>query len=96
MNITGTDVCKRASDIMIIDDSLTTVISAVSWGRNVFDNVQSILQHHFIVRFSALVTVIVISLTIGETPLHVIQIIWIIIIIEPLAAFALAIEMPNP
>ena len=96
MNITGTDVCKRASDIMIVDDSLMTVISAVAWGRNVYDNVQSVLQHHFIIRFNALVTVIVISLTIGQTPLHVIQIIWINIIIEPLAAFALAIEMPNP
>ena len=44
MGITGTQVCKAAADIIIIDDSFTAVVKACSWGRNVFDNIQRFLQ----------------------------------------------------
>ena len=44
MNLTGTDVCKKACDILIMDDSFNSVVSAASWGRNVFDNIQRFLQ----------------------------------------------------
>ena len=39
MGITGTQVCKAAADIIIMDDSFTSVVKACEWGRNVFDNI---------------------------------------------------------
>ena len=44
MGVTGTQVCKAAADIIIQDDSFTSVVKACSWGRNVFDNIQRFLQ----------------------------------------------------
>lgn len=44
MGITGTQVCKAAADIIIMDDSFTSVVKACEWGRNVFDNIQRFLQ----------------------------------------------------
>ena len=72
MNLTGTDVCKKACDILIMDDSFNSVVSAASWGRNVFDNIQRFLQFQLTVNVNALFTVLISSLTTGETPLHAI------------------------
>lgn len=44
MNITGTDVCRKACDILIMDDSFSSVVIAAEWGRNVFDNIRRFLQ----------------------------------------------------
>ena len=40
MGVTGTDVCKAAADIIIMDDSFTSVVKACSWGRNIYDNIK--------------------------------------------------------
>jgi len=43
MGKTGTDVCKEAADILIMDDSFTSIVKACMWGRNVYDNIQRFL-----------------------------------------------------
>lgn len=96
MNLTGTDVCKKACDILIMDDSFNSVVSAASWGRNVFDNIQRFLQFQLTVNVNALFTVLISSLTTGETPLHAIQLLWVNLIMDSLAALALATEQPKP
>ena len=65
MKITGTDVCRKACDILIMDDSFSSVVSAASWGRNVFDNIQRFLQFQLTVNVNALFTVLISSLTTG-------------------------------
>ena len=96
MKITGTDVCRKACDILIMDDSFSSVVSAASWGRNVFDNIQRFLQFQLTVNVNALFTVLISSLTTGETPLHAIQLLWVNLIMDSLAALALATEKPKP
>lgn len=96
MKITGTDVCRKACDILIMDDSFNSVVSAASWGRNVFDNIQRFLQFQLTVNVNALFTVLISSLTVGETPLHAIQLLWVNLIMDSLAALALATEKPKP
>lgn len=44
MNITGTDVAKSASDIVLLDDNFSSIIVALKYGRNVYDNVRKFLQ----------------------------------------------------
>ena len=96
MFITGTDVCKKACDIMIMDDSFTSVVSAAEWGRNVFDNIRRFLQFQLTVNVNACFTVLISSLTTGETPLHAIQLLWVNLIMDSLAALALATDKPKP
>lgn len=44
MNITGTDIAKGASDIVLLDDNFKSIIVALRYGRNVYDNVRKFLQ----------------------------------------------------
>jgi Ca2+ transporting ATPase len=44
MGITGTDVAKGACDIILLDDNFTSILTALRYGRNVFDNVRKFLQ----------------------------------------------------
>jgi P-type Ca2+ transporter type 2B len=43
MGITGTDVAKTAADIIILDDSFASIVSACKWGRNIYDNIRRFL-----------------------------------------------------
>jgi len=44
MNIVGTDIAKAASDIILLDDNFTSIITAVKWGRNIYDCIRKFLQ----------------------------------------------------
>ncbi|PJF32898.1 MAG: magnesium-transporting ATPase, partial [Phototrophicales bacterium] len=44
MGISGTDIAKEASDIVILDDNFASIVNAVKWGRNVYDNIRKFLQ----------------------------------------------------
>ena len=44
MGITGTDVAQHAADIVILDDSFASIVSACMWGRNIYDNIRRFLQ----------------------------------------------------
>jgi len=44
MGITGTEVAKEASDIVLLDDNFSSIITAIKWGRNIFTNVRKFLQ----------------------------------------------------
>jgi len=43
MGITGTEVAKEASDIILLDDNFASIITAVKWGRNIYENVRKFL-----------------------------------------------------
>lgn len=44
MGIAGTEVAREAADIILLDDNFNSIISAVSWGRNIYDSVKKFLQ----------------------------------------------------
>lgn len=44
MGMTGTDVAKHAADIIVLDDNFASIVKAVMWGRNVYDNIRKFLQ----------------------------------------------------
>jgi len=44
MGITGTEVAKEASDIILLDDNFASIVTAVKWGRNIYCNVRKFLQ----------------------------------------------------
>ena len=95
MGKTGTDVCKEAADILIIDDNFTSIVKACMWGRNVFDNIQRFLQFQLTVNVCALITTFIGSCITKQTPLQPIQLLWVNLIMDSLAALALATEKPQ-
>jgi P-type E1-E2 ATPase len=55
MGIEGTDVAKRASDIVILDDNFASIVSAVMWGRNVKQSIRKFLQFQLTVNIVGLI-----------------------------------------
>lgn len=44
MNLAGTEVAKEASDILMVDDNFACIVTAVKWGRNIYDNIRKFVQ----------------------------------------------------
>lgn len=96
MGIAGTEVAKEAADIVILDDNFSSIVKAVLWGRSVFNNIRKFLQFQLTVNVVALVIAFVAAIVGGETPLNVLQLLWVNLIMDTLAALALATENPTP
>lgn len=96
MGITGTSVCKAAADIIIEDDSFTSVVKACLWGRNIFDNIKRFLQFQLTVNMNALLFTVLGAILLKESPLQAIQLLWVNMIMDSLASLALATELPKP
>jgi P-type Ca2+ transporter type 2C len=67
MGLSGTDVAKKASDIIIMDDRFSSIVKAVLWGRSVFDNIRKFLQFQLTVNVVAL-TMTFLAAVVGYQP----------------------------
>ncbi len=90
------EIAKDASDIILMDDNFSSSVSSVMWGRNIFQNIRKFLQFQLTVNVSCLSIVLLCCLIFGESPFSVIQLLWINLIMDTLAALALATEPPHP
>jgi Ca2+-transporting ATPase len=97
MGIAGTEVAKEASQIILMDDNFASIVKAVMWGRNVFDSIRKFLQFQLTVNVVAVSVAIIGSVTSskGESPLKPVQLLWVNLIMDTLAALALATEEPT-
>jgi len=96
MGISGTDVAKEASDIIITDDNFSSIVSAVLWGRNVYDSISKFLQFQLTVNIVAIIIAFVGACVTNVSPLKSVQMLWVNLIMDSLAALALATESPDP
>ncbi|CBK24619.2 uncharacterized protein [Blastocystis hominis] len=96
MGITGTSVAKDASDIVLMDDNFISIVKAVMWGRNVYDSIRKFLQFQLTVSFVACVVSFVSAVFLEESPLSPVQVLWINLVMDTMAALALATEAPTP
>jgi Ca2+-transporting ATPase len=106
MGLSGTQIAKEASDIVITDDNFSSIVKAVLWGRSIFENIRKFLTFQLTVNIVALVITIIASLTsflikpAGSTkdrmdpPLTAVQLLWVNLIMDTFAALALATEPP--
>ena len=93
----GTSVAKESSDIIILNDSFSTVVKAVEWGRSIYHNIQRFIFFQLTVNVAALLTAIAGPLLLNEEfPLTIMQVLWINLIMDTLAAIALASEPSDP
>eukprot|EP00727_Mastigamoeba_balamuthi_P001079 m51a1_g10969 putative p-type atpase (1014) ;mRNA; f:262400-266204 len=98
MGITGTEVSKEASDIILMDDNFNSIVKAVSWGRNVYDSIRKFLQFQMTVNLVAVLLAFIGAVTNshGEAPLKPVQLLWVNLIMDTMAALALATDEPTP
>lgn len=95
MGISGTDVAKEASDIILTDDNFTSIVKAVMWGRNVYDSIAKFLQFQLTVNVVAVLVAFFGACAINDSPLKAIQMLWVNLIMDTLASLALATELPS-
>ncbi|XP_056000325.1 plasma membrane calcium-transporting ATPase 2-like isoform X5 [Ostrea edulis] len=95
MGISGTDVAKEASDIILTDDNFTSIVKAVMWGRNVYDSIAKFLQFQLTVNCVAVMVAFFGACIINDSPLKAIQMLWVNLIMDTLASLALATELPS-
>jgi Ca2+-transporting ATPase len=96
MGVTGTDVTKEASDMVLVDDNFASIVAAVEEGRGIFDNIQKFIQYLLASNFSEIAFVFTAALLGWPVPLTTIQILWINLVTDSLPALALGVEPPEP
>lgn len=91
----GTELAKMASDIVILDDNFNSIVSALKWGRCVYDNVRGFLQFQLTVNMAAMIIAFIGSCVLHSSPLKTIQLLWVNLIMDSLGALALATRGPS-
>ena len=92
----GCEIAKDAADMVLMDDNFSSAMSAVLWGRNIFNNIRKFLQYQITVNLAVLAIIFVNAAIYGDSPFPVIQLLWINMLMDTLAALALATEPPPP
>jgi Ca2+ transporting ATPase len=95
----GQDGCSAAkdhADVILMDDNFETVITAIRYGRNIQDNVRKFIQFQMTVNVSCMIFVLSTALILGHSPFSVMQLLWINLIMDVLAAIAFSTENPHP
>uniref|UniRef100_L2G238 Calcium-transporting ATPase n=1 Tax=Colletotrichum fructicola (strain Nara gc5) TaxID=1213859 RepID=L2G238_COLFN len=97
MGVSGTEVAKEASSIILMDDNFTSIITALKWGRAVNDAVQKFLQFQITVNITAVLLAFVTAAYDAEMKpvLTAVQLLWVNLIMDTFAALALATDPPT-
>jgi Ca2+-transporting ATPase len=104
MGIAGTEVAKEASSIILMDDNFASIVKAIMWGRSVNDAVKKFLQFQLTVNITAVLLTFVSAILSavsgshtgsGESVLTPVQLLWVNLIMDTLAALALATDPPT-
>lgn len=92
MGITGTDVAKGASDMILTDDNFTTIVNAIEEGRNIYNNIKKAVIFLLSCNLGEVITIFASILFFWPVPLMPTQILWINLITDSLPAIALGID----
>ena len=92
MGVTGTDVAKDAADMILLDDSFTTIAYAIKEGRRVYRNIQKVIQFLLVGNIAEILTLFVATLLNWEAPLLAVHILWVNLATATLPALALGVD----
>ena len=92
MGITGTDVSKQASDIVLLDDSFSTIVRAIKWGRGIYQNIQRCIRFQLTVNVSSIIVVLASIFAGLPAPFSALEFLWINLIMDGPPAITLGLE----
>lgn len=92
MGITGTDVAKEAADMVLLDDSFTTIAYAIKEGRRVYRNIQKVIQFLLVGNIAEILTLFIATVFNWEAPLLAVHILWVNLATATLPALALGVD----
>ena len=95
MGITGTDAARKASDIVILDDAFSSIVTGVMWGRSLYQNIQRFILFQLTINVVACGVALLGPFIGVKLPLTVTQMLWVNLIMDTFAALALATEQPH-
>uniref|UniRef100_A0AAY4A7A7 Calcium-transporting ATPase n=1 Tax=Denticeps clupeoides TaxID=299321 RepID=A0AAY4A7A7_9TELE len=92
MGQTGTDVCKEAADMILVDDDFRTIMSAIEEGKGIYNNIKNFVCFQLSTSIAALTLISLATLMNFPNPLNAMQILWINIIMDGPPAQSLGVE----
>jgi Ca2+-transporting ATPase len=97
MGITGTDVSKEASDMILLDDNFATIVAATEEGRVVYSNIRKFIKYILGSNIGEVITIAAAPfLGLPDVPLTPLQILWMNLVTDGVPALALAVEPAEP
>ncbi len=95
MGITGTDVTREASDMVLTDDNFASIVRAVEEGRGIFDNIRKFIHYLLASNVSEVLLMLLAAVVGWPAPLTAVQLLWINLVTDGLPALALGMEPPE-
>ena len=95
MGITGTDVAKEASDMVLLDDHFSTIVAAIKEGRGIFHNIRKFVYYLLSCNMAEVMIVFLAIIIFQDVPLTATMLLWINVVTDGIPAVALGLDVPE-
>lgn len=95
LGISGHEITKESSDLILLDDSFISLYNAIKYGRGIIYNIKKYIQFSIIVNIVTISVLLLGIILLEDSPLGAGEIIWLVLVVDTLASIALVTEKPD-